>query len=265
MVLGLPKFSVRKGRSCAWLRKLKKSCAWLRKLKKPNPHTGMRIPKSVWGSIPNRVAPHPGLGIIPIWGATYKPRFQSEAISHSVTTYSLQWQTFKTITPSSLVCVFMSFFRMVSKWEECVNGGKAHEGSNSWWHGVVLHIRLSWFWAKSTRTAFISATESTIEFIPEFIISVCLKFICFEDIRRVGDLLEALERSCNIRGTRQQYNLFTSEKTSGTTLVEWQWWMVLFFHRTLDDDKPFSWGGGGDRTRTGKWRELTKEHWTHFI
>ncbi len=31
----------------------------------------MGIPKSVWGSIPNQVAPHTGLGILPIWGATY--------------------------------------------------------------------------------------------------------------------------------------------------------------------------------------------------
>jgi hypothetical protein len=31
----------------------------------------MGIPISVWGFIPNRVAPHSGLVVIPIWGATY--------------------------------------------------------------------------------------------------------------------------------------------------------------------------------------------------
>jgi hypothetical protein len=56
MALGLPKFLVRKGRSCA--------------LKKTNPHIGMGIPKLVWVNIPNRGHPHTGLGIIPIWGAT---------------------------------------------------------------------------------------------------------------------------------------------------------------------------------------------------
>ena len=51
-----------------------------------------------------------------------------------------------------------------------------------------------------------------IELIPEFIIGFCLEFIRFKDIRHVGDLLEALERFCNIRGTRQQYNLFSLQR-----------------------------------------------------
>ncbi len=65
MALGLPQFLVRKGRSCAGVKK---------NTKKAIPISERGLPESVWVGISQYSksgSPRIGLGFIPIWGPTW--------------------------------------------------------------------------------------------------------------------------------------------------------------------------------------------------
>ncbi len=84
MALGLPKFSVRKGRSCAWLKKLKKSQSpyWY-----GDPHISLGI-YSKSGSSPYRFGGHSNLGSNTYTSVTgnlnFLPKIWSKSVVHSL-------------------------------------------------------------------------------------------------------------------------------------------------------------------------------------